>query len=327
MRLPEVSELILWLRRLGFSAGWAALLVLAAGFGSCGDDEDEHHETATPAVTASVTSGPATPAATLAPTLAPTLTSSPTPSPTPTATPSPTPSPSPTATPTLTPSPAPLAIDGARADAVAHEALPTTDDTGEDDWEVTKDDIFSSDPLQALRTDDPACAAVAGPAGVIRDLRSEALLARAQRELSKDGGFFAPIDTTVNTEVDVFGDADAPGAVVEAARAIITDATFPECFARSVDTPLLEGTGFDATVVPATREAPSGGFAAGIEIAIGVAGVDLTLHVETYVWQEANAAVQLTFISSSSADGDLLQRLLDAVDGRLKSAAGAGLSP
>ncbi len=207
-------------------------------------------------------------------------------------------------------------FDPARADAVSHAALLTTQDLPGTGWTVAGEDTFDDDNQPPADT--AACRTIAAKRAATRENSDPDRSGRAQREFAAERGEVFPI--TVDVQVNIFVSTEAPKATLAAGKSYFGGNDFQQCFEDLLTTSV--GTGVDVRSDPATASSPvpEDGIATAIDVVIRAASEEATLRLETYVWRSANAGMTLTITGPRELiTKELTGPLLAKVRERLKA--------
>ncbi len=223
----------------------------------------------------------------------------------PTATPAP-------PTPTATPAEAAPAYDIARADTIAHDALPTEGDLPGTGWTVESTDDFSDDDLG----DSEACQRAAAARDLNKTDRDADRAGRAQIEFETTTPSTVPL--SVNASVNVFKSAEVPRATVDNFLAAVHAGDMIACVKDNLLASLPAGATIDIVETAQHVQPPHRGIAFAWQLNILAGDERLAVALEYQVWADSNAGVALTFLGPPDAiTMELVQGAVSAVDQKL----------
>lgn len=227
-------------------------------------------------------------------------------------------------------------FDPARADELAHAALPAVDALPGAGWQVTATDEFgdgdggdSGEEFLAMAREEPACQQLTDLVGLGEVFdggeADESVLGRAQVEFQRPVGA-TTLPSNVEVEVEISETvADAQGGW-NIARAFLQSDETGACLAtlmgRAIEeeadglfTVKLESM---APLAPAPQDGAAVAFRMEIELA-GVLSIDAVMGV--YMWPYSNAAIQVTILGAEDElDAEAFAAILEAVDASVTAA-------
>jgi hypothetical protein len=219
------------------------------------------------------------------------------------------------------------------ADALAHASLPDASDLPDGAWEVTAQDDFGENDqgldFAAFAASEPACAqmsALANVGGIFGSDEEELPAGRAKIEFENaqsEGLLPDSVEVEVEIEETVSEVEGAWDLVKEIFESDETEAcmlaVFNEAFGEAAQGGDLE---IEVAARDASSTAPNNGASMAFDINMDLAGIELDLSMEMYLWPYGNAKVTVQFMGSQeSLNSDLTGPTLDAIVDKLDSAA------
>ncbi len=207
-----------------------------------------------------------------------------------------------------------VTIDPNQAEAASHAALITEKDLPGSGWTVTKQDEFSDDD-QPL-ADTATCKSLAAKQKAAREKAAPGRKGRAEVEYSHDNG--DNFDTSVEVEVNVFGDTKVPAAAFASFKAEIDNGDFEKCLKDATQSGFGQAAaGVTVAAKSGARpgaSAPGGGLAQAYEFVISAGGQSLDLRLEAYAWRFGNVGVTVTISGPNDlVPADLAKQVLSRV--------------
>jgi hypothetical protein len=196
-------------------------------------------------------------------------------------------------------------LDPARADELAHRALPGPNDLPGGGWQITKQDDFSHDPPP----DTKACNNSAQQIDRLADQVDVGLAGRAEIELTKD-------DLSIETTVEVYNDAKPLADGFSQIAVIFKGDNLVQCFVDSLKSAMGAGDDLSVKATEPLATLPSGAAGRGFDIVLP--SQNLALHTEQYHWLYGNTAVTLQLTGlPSDVTKEAAQFMVDGLQGAL----------
>jgi len=218
----------------------------------------------------------------------------------------------------------------ANADALAHAALPSVEELVGNGWEVTSSDSFDKggDDLDFDKAvnEHAECAGLSGLTkigGAFGDNTNEAPAGRAQVEF--DNQLQGDIPSSIEVQIEI---QDTVAEVQDGwgiAKQLMEGDAFKSCMLAIIPQAIAaqtEGMQVEISSRENSATPPENGFSIAFDMQITVAGTEIAMAMEMYMWPYANASTTVTVLGSpDSFDAISVASALHTVERKLADAA------
>jgi hypothetical protein len=210
-----------------------------------------------------------------------------------------------------------LKFDPAKADTLAHVAMPSARDLPGGGWKVTSVDEFDDDEDLSAFEGIKVCDGYVKVRKSIYERVTPKLSGRAKQSLEQAGSP-ALLPLSADFEVSIYAETSVVTDAFKEIDKTLSGSTFNDCVVAVYQSAM--GSGASAKMVPPSTTKVDGGYAFAAEVSLGQGGG--TLRFESHAWPEGNARASVDIAGvKSEVTGDFVKAAIAQAQKGLERAA------